>query len=469
MSRQRVTGTGLIAQFGVGLRYEDIPEDVARKTRLFLLDTLGAGLAAHALSAKPVVAPREALLKMYPAGVSTVIGASQGLPASAAALANGTLFHGLDFDDTHAAARINVTAVIAPAVLAVAEELGSSGPEVVAALVTGAEVAIRVGLIASPAFLTTGFHPTSVCGVFGVTMAVAKLYGLGEREVQNALALAGSTASGLYEHFTDGSSTKTFHAGWAAHSGIMAALLAAAGADGPATVLEGRYGVFKSHFDVPAEQVVGHLETLGGLWESRNIAFRPYPACNMIHSSLDAARQLMGGRRLQATEIVDVKVCVPEDAVSLVLEPSTVKKAPRNAYDAKFSLPFSLAAMLVHGDVNVQSYTPEAIGDPEVLAVASKVRYETRAFPTYPTGYPCEVFIETTQGESLSLRMDFHRGGPELPMSEGEVVEKFRANAGLVLEESQTSLVVQEVLSLHELEDVARTMNRLRGRSDLRG
>lgn len=449
-----------LAEFGVGLDLADIPAHVVDAAKLHFLDTLGCGLAAHALDA--ATAPRRALLDVYGEGPATVLGMRRTLPAPAAACANGALCHALDFDDTHSAAIANVGAVVAPAALAAGEARGASGADLVVALVAGSEAVTRLGLAAAPSFLVSGFHPTAVCGVFGAALAAARIMRLDVSTAVNALAVAGSTAAGVYETLTDGSTTKTVHAGWAAQSGILAALFAAAGADGPATVLEGRYGVFHSHFRLPPESVRSQLDDLGERWETAQVAIRPYPACFMSQSSLDAVRDAVDGRTFAPGQIREIRVSIPDAAVPIVFEPRDAKLAPRNGYDAKFSLPFALAAMLVHGRVDLRTFSDDALRDPEVLDLARRVVHVRRDFPSFPAAYPAAVVVETVDGARLSAEVEYHRGGPDNPMTVAEVRRKFRDNACLALGE-RTALALEENLgALEELPDLTAISGLLR-------
>ena len=167
-----------------------------------------------------------------------------------------------------------------------------------------------------------------------------------------------------------------------------------------------------------------------------------------MHGSLGATSDALRGRLLTADEIADVVVTVPEAGVSLVLEPADRKKAPRSEYEGKFSLQYSAASMLVRGHVAVGDFTDEAITDPEVLAVARKVRYETPEYATYPQAFPGGVRVTLTSGETLESDFPYQQGGPENPMSAAEVQAKFRDNAGLVLSDGARDALEEAILTL---------------------
>ena len=443
-----------LAEFATTLTLDDVPEDVARHAKLHLLDTLGCGLAAHATGVAGE--GRQAMTELGGEGQATVIGGESRLPAPNAAFANAMLCHGLDFDDTHSDSVSHVSTVTCPAALAVGEANGLPGRDVLAAIVAGAEVITRLGGAASGRFHARGFHPTAICGIFGATSVAARLTGCDRRTAASALGIAGSMASGLFAYLEDGTATKPIHPAWAAHGGILAARLAALGAEGPPSVVEGKFGLY--HAFLGAERgeldVESQLADLGSRWETPRIAYKPFPVCHFMHGSLGAAADALAGRTLSPDEIADVVVTVPTAGVSLVLEPAAAKTTPRSDYEGKFSLQYSIASMLVRGHVSVADFTDEAIADPKVLAVAAKVGYETPDYPTYPQAFPGGVRVALTDGTTLERDFPYQKGGPENPMSEDEVREKFRANASLALAADLADALEAAILGLEDHDDL---------------
>ena len=173
-----------------------------------------------------------------------------------------------------------------------------------------------------------------------------------------------------------------------------------------------------------------------------------------MHGSLGAADEGAAGRTFAPEEIRDVLVTIPEAGVSLVLEPAAEKRAPRSEYEGKFSLPYSVASLLVRGHVAVGDFTDEAIADPAVLAVAAKVRYETRDYPTYPQAFPGGVRVRLADGNSFEADYPHQKGGPENPLSQAEVREKFRENALLALGEPAVERLEHALLELEEQDDL---------------
>ncbi len=436
------------AAFSSELDTDQIPAEVAEAAKLHILDTLGTGLAAHGLGIADYA--RASVVEPGVSGPATAVGVDGGLPAADAALANGTICHALDYDDTHTGAISHVSVAVTPAALAVGQEQGSSGAELLAAIVAGNEIVIRLGMLAAPAFHARGFHPTAVCGIFGAAAAAARLRGLDAAATTNALGIAGSMASGLLEFLADGSATKRLHPGWAAHSAIMASRLAAHGATGPATVFEGRYGLYRAYLGRDDIDFEPALASLGERWETPEIAFKPYPACHYVHASVDATRQLLDEAPIAVDEIEEIVALTTEAGVSLVLEPLASKHAPRSEYEAKFSLPYSVASMLVHGQVDVSTYTDEALGDRAVGELASKVSYEVKDYETFPAAFPGGVRITMSDGAVREAELPYQRGGPDNPMEDGEVRDKFRTNASLALDPATVESLEEAVLGLEQ-------------------
>jgi 2-methylcitrate dehydratase PrpD len=457
-----MTAAERLADFAINLTLDDVPADVAEDVKLHLLDTLGCGLAAHAVGVAGE--GRQTMAELGGEPEATVIGSERALPAANAAFANAMLCHGLDFDDTHSDSVSHISTVTCPAALAVGEAHGHGGKDVLAAIVGANEVVIRLGMAASSLFHRRGFHPTAICGIFGAAGAAGRLTGVDVGAATSALGICGSMASGLFAYLEDGTPTKPIHPAWAAHGGILASRLAQLGAAGPPSVIEGKFGLY--HAFLGAERgeidIEAQLADLGSRWETPRIAYKPYPVCHFMHGSLGAAGQAASGRTFAPDEIEDVLVAVPADGVSLVLEPVDRKKIPRSDYEGKFSLQYSVASQLVRGHVSVGDFSPEAIADADVLAVAAKVRYETREYPTYPQAFPGGTRVTLADGTTLEADFPHQQGGPENPLSAAEVREKFRANASLSLADASVEALERAILALEEQDDLTAALAPLR-------
>jgi 2-methylcitrate dehydratase PrpD len=433
-----------LASFTVSSQSGLIPPHVRSRAALHLLDAVGCGLAAVGTGA----AEHATTVAVAQGGQpeATLLGAPTRVPASVAALANGTRCHALDFDDTHEAGICHSTTVVAPAALAVGEAGGRGGSEVLDAFVLGTEVALRIAIGSAEGLYARGFHPTGVCGAFGAAAAASRLLELDAVKTAHALGIVGSFAAGLFEYLSDGSQTKPLHAGWAAQAGVQAARLAEAGATGPATVVEGRFGFLASHTG-SAASAGAMAGDLGETWELENVSIKPFPACHFVHSSTWAAAQLAEEHGVDHRDIAEVFVRIPAEGEPLVLEPLSAKHEPRTPYDAKFSLPFTVAHRLVHGRLGVSSFSARSIRDRDVLALASRVRGEPLSGPP-PSRFAGGARIVTTRGDELDGFVPHAPGSPGNPLDDDWLLAKFRANAALAIEPAVADDLAEALRSL---------------------
>jgi 2-methylcitrate dehydratase PrpD len=433
-----------LADFSVATGPGAIPPRLRRDAALHLLDACGCGLAAVGLGAG--AAATELAVAQGGSAEASVLGVATKLPAPLAAFANGTRFHALDFDDTHEAGICHSSAVLAAAALATGEAAGRSGEEIVDAFLLGSEVALRIAAALADRIYALGFHPTSVCGSFGATAAAGRLLGLDAATTANALGVVGSFAAGLLEYLADGSETKPLHAGWAAQAGIQAARLAAAGASGPASVIEGRFGLAASHGAGGAD-LEPIAAGLGAPWELEQLAYKPYPACHFAHSSTWAARELADEHGIDAAEIAEVLVWVPPEGAPLVIDPIESKRVPRTPYDAKFSLPFMVAHVLVHGELGLTAFGEEEIGEEAVLALAARVS-QAPAPERLPSRFCGGTEIVTVAGERFAKAVDYAPGSPANPLGEEWLLAKLGANAGLALDPEAAAELLRRLREL---------------------
>jgi 2-methylcitrate dehydratase PrpD len=446
--------------------YEDIPETVLGHAKLHLLDSLGVALAAAntEFGRKITGAARS----LGTGDESTVVGSAERLPAPSAALTNGTLIHALEYDDTHTDSIIHGSSVVVPSTLAAAERGSVDGKELFTSLVLGWEAIVRLGLVAPGAFQARGFHTTGVCGSFASALVAGRLANLEEPELTSALGIAGSQASGLFEYVVSGASVKSSHPGWAAHNGIIATQLARCGVSGPTTVFEGRFGFYNTYTDSdPNELTLEDLyRDLGERWYTQELSYKPYPCCHFNHAFLDCAAQLISEGL--AIENIESVVCyVAPEIVSVVCEPREAKASPQSGYEARFSLPYSVAAMLCHGKVGLDTYSRENIADARLLKVARHVGYEPDPNTNYPKSYPGRVEITTKDGRTHSRHLEFNRGGPRNPMSEEEILQKFLDNASRVLASNDIDRLMDAVWHLEDIDEPQALCEPLRSTAEI--
>jgi 2-methylcitrate dehydratase PrpD len=234
----------------------------------------------------------------------------------------------------------------------------------------------------------------------------------------------------------------------------MAVALASRGAKGPRSVLEGRFGLYRAFAGRDGIDLERELGDLGARWETPRTAFKAYPACHLMHGALGALAVATGDRKLAPEEIAEVLVRVPPSAVPIVLEPAPVKARPRTAYEAKFSLPYSAAALLVRGGLDVGTYSPVVLADEAVLGVARRVRYEPREYSTAATAFPGGARVRLRDGRTLEAECLYQKGAPENPLSPDEVRRKFRTNAALAMTAPALEALEAAILDLDRVTDV---------------
>jgi 2-methylcitrate dehydratase PrpD len=419
--------------------------------RLRLLDGVGVGLAA--LGCESVTRPQAALTLFGAAGPASAIGRAERLPVAAAALHNGLLMHGLEFDDTHVGAVVHGAPVVLPAVLAIGERDGKSGEEVLAAICVGWEVLARIGSALRGALQEHGFQATSVAGPLAAAAAVASLSGLDVRRTVHALGIAGSQSSGVFEFLHAGATSKMLHGGWAALGGLTAAGLAADGMTGPATILEGRSGLFAAFARRPelGAAMGAQLDDLGVRWAVGEARPKIAPCCHYVQAFLEALRALMD-KGVKTAELRAIRCFVDPRPAALICEPWAEKLDPPSGYAAKWSLPYCLAALALRGGVTTALF--EGAPDPELLAYARRIEWTPRedGFPERYAGRLVVTLADGTQAESYVPDV---LGAAERPFPEDLLLRKFNDNAAAVLSPADSSGLLGEIQALERAPSLA--------------
>jgi 2-methylcitrate dehydratase PrpD len=450
-----------LGRWAADITLEDVPAPVVERALLHVLDCVGLAYAASNFDfAKRALAT----VSEFGPGDSVVIGHSQRLSRRDAALINGILVHGLDFDDTHLPGVVHASASAFPTALAVAGHRHLPGRDLLLGYLLGVEVAARVGAAANSGFHEQGFHPTGLVGAFGSAVAASRLGGLNAAGIAGAQGLVGSTASGVMEFLATGASTKRMHPGWAATAGITAAEFARHGFETPPEVYEGRYGLYTLH--TPAGWPIDLDKAVAGLgdtWEMLKVGIKPYPVCHFTHAFADAALELRTKHQLRSEDIESVTCLVPSTIVPVVCEPAEAKLTPRSDYDAKFSLPYIVATVLTRGRFTLEELEAPALQDPDSLALAQKVSYEIDPNSTFPKYFHGEVIIRTTDGRELRHREDANRGSEERPLPVADIEAKFYDNMAIGANRSHAERVHEAVMTLLTSKDSADFAEDLRG------
>ncbi len=442
-----------IARFVSELSMSDVPAAVRAVARAHLLDGLGIALASSDLDFAQAV--HQAATQLGEGREAHAIGFGTGLPAPAAALVNGTLIHGLDFDDTHIEAIYHATAPALAAALAVGEAEHADGEATLLAYIIGLEVGCRIAAAATGRFHDRGFHPTGIAGTFAAACVAAKLRDQSAPVLAHALGICASQAAGTLELGL--SWLKRLHPGWAAHSGIIASTLAGAGFVGPLTVFEGPRGLYGSHLGDPGAAAALNLHDLGSRWMAADIAIKPYPCCHFTHAFIDAGLQILtdlGGGTLRPDEVDRIVCPTSERVMPSVTEPAANKQAPDTLYTAQFSVQYVVAYTLVRGRVDLATFYDETLDDPDVLAMAAKVTCPVDPDSDFPKHFPGEVLIHLRNGETVRRRVPASSGTPDNPLTPEAITGKFQANAARVLPAEAVDAVVAMAGDIDTLSDI---------------
>lgn len=412
------------AEWLAGLRLSSLPERLRQVAALDLIDAAGLCIAARG---EPYMA--QVVSGWDSDGPCTALGHGRGLDAAGAALANGIAIHGEDFDDTLEGAPIRVGAMTIPAALAAAQRFDLSGERAFLGVAAGLETVCRLNHIAPGAIHRAGFHPVGEIGALGAAAAAGVTLGLDKGQQAAAFGIAGSMASGILEYLSEGAWTKRLHPGWAAQSGLKAAVLARTGFFAPRTVLDGPHGFFHA-FAPGASPDFTHLtDGLGQDWYAERIAFKPYACGTMIHPYIDCMIRL-AAMGIRAEDIRAITCPTGEGLVHRLWEPLDAKHRPPSGYAAKFSMPFCMAVGFFDGDAGLAQFTDARAADPEVLRLAAKISYVIDPENEYPRNYSGHIRVETTDGRRIALDQPHMRGGMREPLTEAEIRAKALANCG---------------------------------------
>jgi 2-methylcitrate dehydratase PrpD len=411
----------LLAQKIAALEAQRLPAALTAKCQDLLIDVVGLCVTArHEDYLKAVLAAFD------DEGGATAVGHVRTMSPAAACVVNGTAAHGEDFDDTFEGGPVHAGAVIVPAVLAACERYRPDGRAALFGIAVGCEVMCRLSTVAPTRAHKAGFHPTAIFGAIGAAAGVSAALGHSARQLVDALGVAGSMASGIIEYLAEGTWPKRLHAGWAAQSGLRAALLAKHGFRGPRTVFEGTHGLFHGFANTTQGDWDAVTGDFGARWVTETLAFKPYPCGTMVQPYIDCARRL--ATRVKADSIRELVCEVGEGTVHRLWEPLAAKQRPANGYAGKFSTPYGIAAAFVRGNLGLADFTDAAVRDPAVLALAAKVRYQIDPGNPYPKNFTGHIRAVLADGSVVEERQPHMRGGAHEPLTRQDIEDKFVLN-----------------------------------------
>ena len=449
--------TGYAAQFVCDTQLKDLPADVIELGKKSMLDGIGLAISGS-------VAKSGELVRTYlqaqgvTSGTSTVIGSNIKTAPRFAAFANGVGVHADDYDDTQLAVAsdrvygllTHPTAPALPSAIAVGEQLNSSGANVFLAYQLGVELECKIAEAINPRHYQTGFHATATCGTFASAAAAGKLMGLNLETMRRALSIAGSQSAGLRENF--GTMTKPFHAGRASESGVVASEFASIGWTATDVILESPRGFFSAAGGGYDEASI--LGKLGSPWTFSfpGVSIKPHPSGSLTHPGMTELLRLIKEHQIQAKDVASVKVGTNHNMPNALIH-----HKPQNELQAKFSMEFCMAILLLEGRAGLSEFTDEVVLRPDVQELISRIDFgvddeaERAGFHKMTT----ILTINMKDGRVIRGVADFGRGSPAIPMSYDEVADKFRENCQFAqFSSSRAEEVINIVRSIESLKSI---------------
>ena len=447
--------TAILAKFTTDLHYEKIPRKAVETAKIALRDCLGVALAGSREEDARIAA--EIARQERAREETSVIG--QGFRTSAlnAALANGTAAHALDFDHSFTIMG-QPTAPVAPATFALGEALGASGRQVIEAYVAGFEVTAKlVHSLRDSAH--DGWHAPSTLGSFGAAAACSKLLGLDAAKTQMALGITASMASGIVANF--GTMTKPLHVGLGARNGVLAAKLAGGGYTANPKAIEGGFG-FYSVLHENTEIHEQAIEELGRSYAliTDGLRIKPYPCGGLTHQVIDSVLEFRAKHGLTAEMIDRVDVDVVKHTFDRI-----VFRVPQTGIQGKFCMPYLVARAIIDGKIGLHIFTDSAVRDQNVLKLAERVQMnlDSNLKKSDAAGRPCRVTVRLKNGQTFTREAQHAKGGPEHPMSEADLRDKFTECAREAIDASSAAKVLDYIESLESLSDIRPLCDFIRG------
>ena len=447
--------TRKIAAQVAALRFESLSTSAIYAFKRALLDFVTCAISG---SAMPV---SRALLAYYEDNdatrTATVIGSHARLSVPNAALVNGANTHGLDFDDGHTHGSAHPAGAIFPAVLAAAEQQDVEAKSVIAAVVAGYDVMLRIAAAMHPATARRGFHNTALAGVFGAAAAASSLLRLDAGQTGHALGLAGSFAGGTREYLDQGAEVKRLHPGKAARDGLLCAEFARRGVTGPTRILEGRYGFFQTHAggEVKWQRL---FEALAQRFEIEQVYFKPYPCCRHYHSIIDGLLALREEHGFGADDVKHVDIGLYAVGAS-----GHDHKHCDTLLDAQMSAPCAAALAIVDGQMTATQFLPESLRKKEVQALLQKIdtRIDDECERLYPGTRSGVVGVTLEGGAKFEKRVLEPKGEAANPMSDADLEQKFLGNCEPLIGHARCDELLHSIWNFESAGSIRAFMNLL--------
>jgi 2-methylcitrate dehydratase PrpD len=443
-----------LAKYCSELKFKQLPEEVVDKAKYFFLDFIGvASRGSLQDSSRTMYQFVRELGHARQGGV--IIGTKERAPFFYAALANGTSSHAIEMDDVNNEASLHPGVVVFPSALATGEMTHATGRRFIEGVVAGYEVMIRLGKALGPEnSYRQGFHPTGTCGTFGSCMTSAKLNGLNEEKMMNAMGIAGSQAAGSMEYLAQGAWTKRFHAGWAAHNGMIAAQLAKKGFKGPTSIIEGRDGFLHAYSKGADPGKV--LDGMGSGFQILQTSVKPHACCRYMQPPIDGVLKIVKENDLQPDQVEKVKLGLLRAGFPLIGDPIEKKYRPQSIVDAQFSMPFGAAVAILYRKAGLGEFHLSKIKSEAVRQMMRKVEcfIDPDLDKTFPKQWCSTAEILTRDGKSYFTKTEYSKGDPENPLSWEEMIEKFGDLSRRFWTRDRRSRIVEAIKELDEIRDL---------------
>lgn len=414
--------SGVLARHVATIECADLDETVIHAFRRALVDYLACAFAGAEM---PVTQALHAWAEAEGGrAAASVIGKPTRLPAAQAAFVNGAAAHALDFDDGHTRGSAHPGGVIFSAALAAAEKRGATTGELIAGVVAGYDVMLRIASTMHPASARQGWHNTAVAGVFGAAAATGRIAGLSSAQLRDALGLAASFAGGIRQYLSDGAEVKRLHPGKAARDGIVCAELAQAGVTGAIACLEGADGLFRAMVDGRVDQEA-LLVGLGQDFLITAAYFKPYPCCRHFHAAVDATLALRAEERLESTQVAAIDIGLYQVGAH-----GHDHRTASNLLEAQMSAPCAVVGALIHGRLNAADFDPSAFtgAEPQRLLETTRVHVDEDCERLYPKVRSGVVTLVLKDGRRLERRILEPRGETANPLTDDDLSRKFTDN-----------------------------------------
>jgi 2-methylcitrate dehydratase PrpD len=443
--------TERIADFTLSLQLDSVPKEVVEHGKLLLTDTFGVAMACAKM--EHAVAIRRALLNFGSGQQCTLWGSMDKVQLADAILYNAGLIHGADYDDTHVGGIVHPSAAVVSTAVTVGEYVKASGKEILEAIIAGWEIITRLALAAKGRFHDLGYHGTGIVAPFASACVAVKLLKLSGETLVNAMGICGSQAAALQEFLRDGTWVKKLHPGWAGHSAIYALMMAKEGFTGPQKVLEGDFGMWKTHLGT-LDGLEDEFSNLGIVWHTLEITFKMYPVCHMTHSFIDCMLALQREYGFTADDLASVECRIEPRCYHIVCEPRETKIRPQTDYMMRFSLPYVLAVAATHKRMSPWEIDMKYARNPKIQALMDKITCIADSSKSNPGYFPGWLQVTLKNGNVYTKSQLYELGAPQNPITKEAVVAKFDHNLSLFYTKRQRTQIYEQIEKFETLTGV---------------